>query len=300
MPVSTYCGPGTWLVLRILKKIGLLPHLAFTVNARVQGKRVRVPILRGHGMNGLVIGEPWGHHIFAPLLHAFPGTFVDVGVNLGQTLIRIRVLSADRPYVGFEPNPICVQYTRELARINDFRDTPIVPGGLADADAILDLRMNNDDLTDQGASLVADFRPGVVVHHRFPVNVVRFETAEQALSIGPLGVVKIDVEGAEREVLLGLEARIKKDRPAIVLEILPVGRAEHADRLARQQDIEAFFARLDYRMNRIRNKGSETRLETLNAPIGIHDDQDLSNFIVLPAERNDALFSELAKALAQQ
>lgn len=300
MSVSTYCGSATWLVLRILKKLGMLPHLAFNVSARVQGKRIRVPIHRGHGMNGLVIGEPWGHHIFAPLLMAFPGTFVDVGVNLGQTLIRIRSLSPETPYVGFEPNPICVQYTRELARINGFRDVPIVPAGLSDSDAILDLRMNNDDLTDQGASLVADFRPGVQVHHRFPVNVVRFETAERSLGIGTLGVVKIDVEGGEREVLRGLEARITSDRPAIVIEVLPVGRAEHVDRLERQQDIEAFFQRMDYRMNRIRNKGTDTSLEALTAPIGVHDDQDLSNFIVLPAERNEALFPELERALAQQ
>ena len=300
MPVSTYCSPATWLMLRILKKLGVLPHLAFNVNARVQGKRIRVPIQRGHGMNGLVIGEPWGHLIFAPLLKAFPSTFVDVGVNLGQTLVRIRSLSADTPYIGFEPNPICVQYARELVRINGFREAPIVPAGLSDSDAVLDLRMNNDDLTDQGASVVADFRPGAAVHHRFPVNVVRFETAERAMGIGPLGVVKIDVEGGEREVLRGLEERIGSDRPAIVLEILPVGRAEHVDRLERQQDIEAFFKRMDYRMNRIRNKGTDIRLEALTAPIGIHDDQDLSNFIVLPAERNDALFPELGRALAQQ
>ena len=79
-----------------------------------------------------------------------------------------------------------------------------------------------------------------------------------------------------------------------------MGRAEHVDRLERQQDIEAFFKRMDYRMNRIPNKGTGIRLEALTAPIGIHDDQDLSNFIVLPAERNDALFPELGRALAQQ
>ena len=70
----------------------------------------------------------------------------------------------------------------------------------------------------------------------------------------------------------------------------------------RRWDLDRADSLKDYiaRLNRIRNKGTDIRLEALTAPIGIHDDQDLSNFIVLPAERNDALFPELERALAQQ
>ncbi|MEI2420371.1 FkbM family methyltransferase, partial [Arthrospira platensis SPKY2] len=119
---------------------------------------------------------------------------------------------------------------------------------------------------------------------------MRFDTAERDMRIGLLGLVKIDVEGSEREVLLAMEQRIGRDRPAVVLEILPVWRESNTDRLARQQDVEALFARLDYRMIRIHNKGERSKLEWITGPIGIHQDQDLSNYVVLPAERADALF----------
>ncbi|MBK8499733.1 MAG: FkbM family methyltransferase [Flavobacteriales bacterium] len=300
MAVRTYCSRGVWYALRALTKLGVLRYLTFSVRAMIMGRKVRVPVMQGHGPGALSVGEPWGHALYTPLLDSFPGTFIDVGVNLGQTLTRVRITHPDLPYLGFEPNPICVQYSRELVRLNGFRDSPIVPAGLADRDGVVDLVMNNDDLTDSGASIVQDFRPGLKVLHRVTVTVLRFTSVERDLHIGKLGVVKIDVEGAEREVLLSMEQRISSDRPAIVLEILPVGRPEHTDRLRRQQDIEAFFARLDYRMVRIHNKGASTRLERMAAPIGIHNDQQLANFVVLPAERCEEMLPLLDRAIAQQ
>jgi FkbM family methyltransferase len=298
--VRTYCKPIVWLFLRFLNKTGLLKYLAFSVDANIMGMRLKVPILRGQGMHALPVGEPWGHDLFIPVLESFPGTFVDVGVNLGQTLARLRCLDRIVPYIGFEPNPACVDYSRELARLNAFQDSPIVPAGLADKDGLVELVLNNDDLTDSAASIVKDFRPGAPIYHRIPVAVMRFATAERDLGIGKLGVVKIDVEGSEREVLCSMEHRIRTDRPAIFLEILPVGNVRNTDRQRRQEDIESLFQRLDYQMIRIHNKGPHSRLELMSAPIGIHDDQDLSNFVVLPAERTEVLYPMLERAMPQK
>lgn len=297
MAVRTYCSRGMWYVLRALTKLGVLRYLTFSVGATIMGRKVRVPVMQGHGPGALFVVEPWGHALYTPLLQGFPGTFIDVGVNLGQTLTRVRLTHPDLPYVGFEPNPICVQYTRELARLNGFRDVLIVPAGLADRDGVVDLMMNNDDLTDSSASIVQDFRPGMKVHHRVAVTVLRFASAERDLRIGTLGVVKIDVEGSEREVLFSMEQRIGTHRPAIVLEILPVGRATNTDRLRRQEDIEGFFSRLDYCLIRIHNKGTRTRLERMTSPIGVHDDQELANFVVLPAERCQEMLPLLERAI---
>lgn len=300
MSRHTYASPVTWTLLRALRRVGWLKHLSFTVKARMDGLLVKVPLRKGLGLPVLAVGEPWGHGLFAALMPAFPGTVVDVGVNLGQTLIRVRGLEPVRAYIGFEPNPTCVDYSRQLAYLNGFNDCPIVPVGLAMEEGIVDLVMNNDDLADSAASIVENFRPGKPIVHRIPVAVMRFATAERDMRIGPLGLVKIDVEGSEREVLLSMEQRIGKDRPAVVLEILPVGRASNTERLSRQQDVEALFARLNYRMIRIHNKGERSKLEWITGPIGIHQDQDLSNYVVLPAERAEALFPVLEKAIFQQ
>jgi FkbM family methyltransferase len=300
MAVPTYCGPITWNILRLMQKMHVLPYISFSVGARVLGQKVRIPIDRGNGVHGLPIGEPWAHLLFEPLLKAFPGTFVDVGVNLGQTLVRIRTMAPNTPYIGFEPNPICVQYARELVRMNGWENYPVVPVGLSDRDAVLDLVMNNDDLTDSGASLVHDFRPGVKVHHRIPVVVLAFDTVHKDMSIGRSGVVKIDVEGAELEVLLGMKARIEQDRPALFLEILPVGSIAAEQRLPRQLKVEALFSELNYKLIRVRNKGVHSCLEPIHGAIGVHDDPDLANYLVIPGERYDELYPLLDNAMAQQ
>ncbi len=300
MTTARYCGWGTWVFLRVLRKLGVINAISFTVKARVLGHSVRVPIDHGIGENMLYVGEPWAHGVYPLLLRAFPGTFVDVGVNLGQTLTRVRILDAERPYVGFEPNPRCVAYAQRLADLNGFRNAPIVPAGLSTDDGAAELTMNTPDAGDEGATLVRDFRPGHTVHRRLPVRLVRFATAEQELGIGPLGIVKIDVEGSEREVLRSLEQRLTADRPAILLEILPVGRPENVDRLGRQQDIEALFQQLRYRLFRIHNKPGHMRLEAMEVPIGVHNDQDLANFIVLPVERcEEELLASLRTGVQQ-
>lgn len=298
--VRTFCSPLSWKAIRLLEKTGAIRRLSFVMRPFINGQRISIPIRRGVGVSGLVDGEPWSHGLYSTLLEHFPGTFVDVGMNVGQTLVRIRTNSPTVPYVGFEPNPNCVSYLQDLVKRNGFQGVTVLPAGLSDTDGGATLTMNNDSLSDDGASIVADFRPGHPVHHQVAVKVMRFATAEQHVPMGKLGIVKIDVEGGEREVLRSMAARITADRPAVVLEILPVGRPEHVDRLRRQQDIESLFAEMNYHMVRIRNLGADTCLERMEAPIGIHNDQRLANFVVLPADRVEALFPVLDRAIRQQ
>ena len=40
--------------------------------------------------------------------------FIDVGVNVGQTLLKLKSISSEINYLGFEPNPNCVNYLKNL------------------------------------------------------------------------------------------------------------------------------------------------------------------------------------------
>ncbi|MBL7962990.1 MAG: FkbM family methyltransferase [Flavobacteriales bacterium] len=295
---ATYCPEWKWDLLHALDRLGVLQHLSFRVHAHIMGRRVRVPLRAGVGKAFLMVGEPWAHHLFPPLFKAFPGLFLDVGVNLGQTMTLVRLIDPHQPYLGFEPNPISLGYALQLASLNGFQEVPVMPFGLSDRDADLDLQVDPADPTDPAATVVADFRPGGRALNRVPVRVLTFSSAEKQRPIGRLGVVKIDVEGSEREVLRGLDERLGQDRPALVLEVLPTGIPPFGDRLPRQQDIEAQLARLDYRILRIDNKPNAIALERLKGPIGIHADQEMANLIAVPAERAEEIFAALEKAVA--
>lgn len=293
-----HCGRLTWTMLRVLRKTGLLWHISFTLRTRIGGKRFIVPIRSGVGLYLLIRAEPWMDPLLRNLLDQFPGTFIDVGVNIGQTLCKVKALAPERAYVGFEPNPACALYTLELARLNKCANTRVVPIGLSQRAGLVQLELHTDLMDDSAATVVSDFRPGFNVYRSFTIPVVRFDTAAKELGIGTLGIVKVDVEGSERDVLLGMEERIMQDRPAVVLEILPVGK--QTARLPMQQDVEAFFARVGYRLHRISIRDGAVNLEALLAPIGVMDDQDLSNYIALPKERCEAVLAALKAPRVQR
>ncbi len=285
-----YCGPFTWTMLRALRRTGLLGHLNFKLNVRISGRRYMVPIRAGIGMNLLVKDEAWMHILLEHLLSLFPGTFVDVGVNVGQTLTKVKAIEPQRDYVGFEPNPVCIHYAQELARLNGCEQVRVVPTGLSDRDGLVHFEHHTASLDDPAATLVSGFRPGFEVFRKYIIAVLRMDTALKELGNVRIGIVKIDVEGGEREVLLGMEDQLKQHRPAVVLEILAIGK--QAQRLPRQEDVEAVFKRARYRLHRI-GKGEGLSLETLHGSIGVGDESRSTNYLALPEEISDAVIAGL-------
>ncbi len=294
MAHGRYCDPLTWFFLRALKHTGLLSYFNFSVRANIGGHRLRVPIRQGVGIDLLVQDEPWMHPLLRGLLAQFPGTFVDVGVNVGQTLCKLKSIEPQRTYVGFEPNPVCIHYAQELVLRQRYADARIVPTGLADRDGLVHMELHSSSIVDSAATIMSDFRPGFTVFRKFIIPVLRFDTAAHDLGSLSLGIVKIDVEGGERDVLLGMESSIVRDRPAVVLEILPVGK--QTPRLPRQEEVEALFARSNYRLHRIGMRDGTLRLEAMTASIGVHDDQRLSNYLAVPAERTETVLASLQGA----
>jgi hypothetical protein len=64
------------------------------------------------------ISEPWMFDLLTRLLPAKPGTFLDVGVNLGQTLLPVKMCEPSRRYVGVESNAQCFAYAERFIEIN--------------------------------------------------------------------------------------------------------------------------------------------------------------------------------------
>lgn len=218
------------------------------------------------------------------LLPLAPGTFVDVGVNVGQTLVKVRSLEPSRRYIGLEPNPVCVFYVNELIRANGFSDCTIVPAGLHTDDGLLMLDLYSTDATDSGASLVPGFRKDQVVHARVPVPVLRFDQLAPLLP-ERIGLVKIDVEGAELEVMQTMHERLQRDRPFVLVEVLPVYSADNAQRLCRQKVLEQIVATLGYAIFRVFKTaaGGFAGAQRIGI-IGVHGDLQACDYLLAPKE----------------
>ena len=267
--------------LSVLERARLLPHLNLTAHAEVSGRVFRVPITQGLGMR-TVETEPWMDRLILRVINARPGSFVDVGANLGQTLLKLKAVAPQTSYIGFEPNPRCYCYIGDVIALNGLQDCKIYPFALGEAPAVVELFQSS--ATDQAASVVEGFRPKEHYSSRqfatvFPGDYVLSGAAHDEIS-----TIKIDVEGAERDVIVGLTGTLDRHRPFIICEVLPVYDEESSIgqfRLARQQVIESFLRERRYSIYRVGADGTLTKLETL----GVHSDLGSCNYLFSPAER---------------
>jgi len=268
---------------RTLKKLKLLPRLNYRHSINVAGTSIIIPVIKGIGLDNRGITEEWMISILKALVPQKNGAFVDVGVNLGQTLIKLKALFPQQKYLGFEPNPVCLFYCRELIENNRFTNCEIVPVGLSDTTGIVVLSGTSD--IDAAGTIIENFRTSKKLTSTQFVPVFKFEDVVTPATKEKIGFVKIDVEGAELEVLSGLRNKIATDRPFISCEILPAYQEDNP-RVARQNKIEAILKELNYSLYRVLNGQHVEKLTRIE----IHGDLDLCEYLFVPAE-DQALFA---------
>jgi hypothetical protein len=115
--------------------------------------------------------------------------------------------------------------------------------------------------------------------------VFEFGKIKQMLSIKDISIIKIDVEGAELEVLESLYKTISNFRPFIIIEILPAYNKQNKQRIDRQNKIEVICRKLDYAICRvIKNRNMKfKKLEKLDE-IGIHSDLNKCDYVLAPKD----------------
>ncbi|MBX2859924.1 MAG: FkbM family methyltransferase [Vampirovibrio sp.] len=274
------------LVIKVLRRLGVLNSLNFTVDAEYGSHRYCVPMIHGLGEANLALSEPWMLETLQGCLSLKAGIFMDVGVNVGQTLIKVKALEPDRSYIGVEPNPTCIFYLQRLVQKNRYSKVRLLPVGFSNQTGLAFLDFFSEFDAGSSASIVSNFRPHETVSFQKCVPVFNYTDISGFLEITDLAIIKIDVEGAELSVLEGLHEALTSHRPLIILEILPVyDAAKFSERLARQESIESMMRSADYHVFRIR-KTSKDQLSgfELVEEIGIYGDLTLSDYVMVPDE----------------
>ncbi|MFS4438876.1 FkbM family methyltransferase [Paracoccaceae bacterium GXU_MW_L88] len=140
------------------------------------------------------------------------GVFADIGANVGNhSVYAAKILGASK-VIPFEPNPIAQEiYINNaiLNRMMEIVDFSFLTYGLSNTvDEGLAMHWNPNNLGG-GRIVRANVGGG-------EVSVIR---GDDALKDRNVDFLKIDVEGAEMDVLEGLEATISDRRPNIFIEI---------------------------------------------------------------------------------
>jgi len=198
-----------------------LTNITHTV--QIAGRPYAVPLVHSNALLREVhrqeAREPWLENLLGRLLAMREGAFVDVGANVGQTMLVLLGVEPERRYVGFEPQIRACQLVQAFIDRNGIDHFTILPIGLSDENGILTL--NSRALNDVSASLVAQYRPDGFHPKKHFVPVMTGDDVLAQIGAGPIAVIKIDVEGGELAVMRGLSNTIGRQMPPIVFEILP-------------------------------------------------------------------------------
>lgn len=274
-------------MIRALKR-AVARRLNFTLGKTLNGRCFRIPMLGGLGGAMRRHHEPWMLENLIQIEKEADGCFVDVGVNLGQTLLAVKSIRSDWEYIGFEPNPYCVFYTMNLIELNALEGCSIFPFGIGETTGVMDLRLNS--LTGGEGSIVAGFRSESDYKRRIKVPILGAEFLPGELLEHKVGVLKVDVEGGELDVFRAMTPVLRKHQPLIISELLPIydtTTEQGSFRKERQDVLTEILHDLGYCIIRLHLDGSRERLEEIE----VHSEIALTNYLFAPVDRASSFLS---------
>jgi len=293
----------------VFGKIPSLVRLFAKKNIKVGERQYR---LRGFFVNELAAreaildSEPWLDTVYRAALMSQKGVFLDVGANIGQTLLKVLALEENRPYIGFEPQVPCCFLVQRFIEDNELHSHGILPVGLSDRDALVKLHTRGEGY-DSAATTIENFRPAAFYKSYRYVSVRKGDSVVAELNIPEISTIKIDVEGGELEVIEGLSQTIREHKPFVIFEVLNsflILTGEKLDqqsvefRQSRIERMEAALTALGYDIYQVLPENSLKK--TTKIQPGKTADLSMTNYVAVPKVKSDAFFSRYSGRLRDE
>lgn len=229
--------------------------------------------------------EPWMLDTLRLLIQRHGGGLLDVGVNVGQTMVAYKIVDPNGIYIGIEPNPDCASFANKISQANGFKNVTILPAALSNVSGLIKLDFYEDNDTDSSASIINQFRHDrPIIRSKFIASITGADFFDK-FDCSSIRIIKIDVEGAEAIVIRQLDALLKLNRPIITVEILPAYSSDNVARIKNQEQIEAVLEQHNYDIVRIQHDGSRLLGFRFIRKFGIHSEIFNSDYILVPMER---------------
>lgn len=195
------------------------------------------------------------------------GVFIDVGANIGLMSVFVSYNFPDAKIISFEAHPNTFRLLEENITLNSCQNIQSKQMALSSAKGEVEL-YDNWEVNRGGASF--KIKKGEQNGH-----VVKCDTMDAVLSEMP-SMIKIDVEGAELEVLLGAKEIIKKAKPILIIEI-----SKERDQLDEAEAI-FYFVQSFGQYEIFKLKGGKERVSSLVRIETVEELPDHDNIICLP------------------
>lgn len=254
-------------------------------------------------LSGTLEHEEFLDDIYMATLHKKEGAIVDVGVNTGQTLFKMLSIDKSRSYFGFEPQSAPASAVESFLIDNSITNYYILPVALSDKSGTIPINIRGsgiDSMASSVASIVDGFRPQSFYHYTKHIYAARGDEVIDSLGISSIALIKIDVEGAELEVVRGLKTTIEKYRPFILFEVLHhylVVTKQKLDqetiefRESRIQELEELIRSRRYHLYQINGEKEIIKISKIQPKVV--NDLSSTDFIAVPDEQESDFCTSL-------
>lgn len=248
------------LFLRLLRKIGFLKNRQVDFLLKVNDVEFTVPIINEVGFNNHCMDELWMIDLFKKLNLKESDQLLDVGANVGQTLLKWKSVYPKNAYIGVEPIPACRYYLETISNLNGFKDCRFSHKALFDSKGRKNLNFHYNDNTDRTATVVdSELKPIKSID----VDLIDFPTfvKDESLDVKSIKLVKIDTEGSEVQILDSMIDFILQFKPDIIVEVLAYNDSTNE----RVEKFNLLLQKLPYSLYRIKKTGLHLdKLERIN------------------------------------
>ena len=213
-PVLTLWRLATWLAFHVLLKWPAV----IRVNVGDKSFKLRlVPILRRHGSSGIYVQRSK----YEPLLEYCDrlvtegGVVMDCGANQGIYACAFGALVGPHGRVyAFEPQGYAVEALRRNIELNGFTHVSVKQVAISNVNGTAMLDVSSGPVS---ASILRN----VGGTKTMSVSTLSLTSFAERVDLRRLDLIKMDIEGAEYDALIGAAPIIARFKPTIVLEAMP-------------------------------------------------------------------------------
>ena len=279
-------------ILKLFFRLGILQYFNYTAIISIHKAKLKIPILKGLGLTNLNQKHNWFTQLVQQLHTLYPDyKFLDIGANIGQTLIQVQSVAPQWKYYGFEPNDSCVSYLNTFIKANHLTQAIIYPYAVSNTTGKINLYLNSD--ADTTATTIDAFRPNVYDDSKArEINAIKFdEFYKNELPKNSSFIVKIDIEGAEYLALQGMTRFLHEKRPILICEVLDTHSEGTLDKhKLHLKGIETLLGDINYDIYQILRTDSDQkirdfkRIQKFEKKIWSADSLQLNDYLFIPKE----------------
>jgi FkbM family methyltransferase len=166
------------------------------------------------------------------------GTVLDVGANIGtHTVALAKKVGPNGRVIAFEPQRMIYQNLCANVSLNRLTNVDCLQKGVGEGNSVFHVPVLDPETQQNfGAFEISGFKIGE------PVEIVTIDS----LSLEACSLIKVDVEGMEKDVLMGASDTIRQYRPLMFVENNNLEKSEELINIIFAMDYTAWWVIADY------------------------------------------------------